>query len=54
MAGTSSDQHAAATMTPAANPIMPSRRRRGAERTKNTGSVPTAVRRYVPVVATNA
>jgi hypothetical protein len=45
MAGTSSDQHDAATITPAANPIIPSIRRRGADRKKNTGRVPMAVNR---------
>jgi hypothetical protein len=45
MAGTSSDQHEAATMTPAAKPIMTSIRRRGTDRKKRTGNVPRAVRR---------
>jgi hypothetical protein len=54
MAGTRSDQHDAATITPPAKPIIPSITLRGAERKKNTGRVPMAVKRYVPVVATSA
>jgi hypothetical protein len=45
IAGTSNDQHDAATITPAANPIIASMRRRGAVRKNNTGRVPIAVRR---------
>jgi hypothetical protein len=41
--GINSDQHEAATMTPPANPITASIRRRGALRNRNTGSVPMAV-----------
>ena len=48
------DQHDAAVMTPAANPIMASIRRRGTDRTSSTGRVPIAVSTYVPVVATSA
>ena len=44
----------AATSTPPANPIIASIRRRGADRKNSTGSVPMAVSRYVPIVATRA
>ena len=54
MAGTSRDQHDAATMTPAANPIIASISCRGTERKNRTGRVPSAVRRYVPMVASSA
>ncbi len=54
IAGMSRDQQDAATITPAANPIMASIRRRGSVSTKRTGSVPTAVNKYVPTVAISA
>ena len=43
LAGTSSDQQDAATITPAANPIIASISGRGADRKNRTGNVPTAV-----------
>jgi hypothetical protein len=45
MAGTSSDQQAAAVITPPAKPIIASISRRGALRKRSTGSVPNAVNR---------
>ena len=53
-AGTSSDQHEAATMTPAAPPIKLSMKRRGTRVRNSTGTAPSAVSSHVPTAATPA
>jgi hypothetical protein len=50
-AGASSDQQAAAVMTPPAKPISASSRRRGAERNHSTGNAPSPVTSHVPMAA---
>ena len=54
IAGASSDQKLAATITPAASPSMPSSALRLKLRVKNTGTAPSAVMNQVNNVAMNA